>query len=65
MRFLRLKQRSKTQNLISKSRRILAGLTPTSARKGRDWLGRKEETGPDWLGRKQETKPDWLCRKQP
>lgn len=64
MRFLRIKQRSKRGNLISKGRRILAGLTPTSARKGRDWLGRTEETGSDWLGRKPGTGSDWLGRKR-
>lgn len=64
MRFLRVKQRPKTDSLISRSRRILAGLMPTSARKGRDWLGREEDKGPDWLGRRRETRPDWLGRKR-
>jgi|GEM_PF-2777889 len=64
MRFLHIKRHSKTDSLISKSRRFLTGLMPTSAKKDRDWLGREEETGPDWLGRKQETKPDWLGRKR-
>ncbi len=57
-------QRTKVQILISKGRRLLTNLTPTTKRKDKDWLGRKQETGPDWLGRKQDTRPDWLGRKQ-
>ena len=63
MRLLSIKQLSKAQKLISKGRRILAELKPTTRREGDDWLGRKQETGSDWLGRKQETGPDWLGRK--
>ena len=64
MKFLRIKRHSKPDSLISKSRRFLAGLTPRSVRKDRDWLGRKEETGRDWLGRKPEAESDWLGRKR-
>jgi hypothetical protein len=60
---LGMKQLSQAQKLISKGRRILAKLKPTTKREGRDWLGRKQETGLDWLGRKQERGPDWLGRK--
>ena len=64
MRFPHIKRHSKTDSLISKSRRFLADLMPTSTKKDRDWLGREEETSLDWLGRKQETRPDWLGRKR-
>jgi hypothetical protein len=64
MRWLNIKPRAKAQNLISKGRKILTHLKPTTQSKNKDWLGRKQETGPDWLGRKKESGPDWLGRKK-
>ncbi len=54
----------KTQKLISKGRKILANLQPTTQKQDKDWLGRQQQSGPDWLGRKQKRKPDWLGRKE-